>query len=66
LTEENYRALKPTDLHHNRSGLSRFLLLQRVEYCANVEADLFLFGPSDRSTNHLAGFAILTVTEKVL
>jgi len=66
LTDKNYCALKPTDLQQNRSGLARLLVLQGVEHCGSLKADLSLFGPSHRSTDHSVDFAILAVTDEVL
>jgi hypothetical protein len=66
LTDKNYRAFMPTDPYRNRSRLSRLLVLQGVEYCDNVEAGLFFFGPSNRPTDHLVGCAFLAVTDELL
>lgn len=46
--------------------MARLPLLQDIEHCANLWADLFLFVPTDGLTDHLAGFAILTVTDELL
>ena len=46
--------------------MARLLLLQGIEHCANVWANLLLFEPSDRPTDHLVGFTILTVTDEAL
>jgi len=66
LADKNYCALKLTNLQQNGSGLGRLLLLQRIEHRANVLAHLFLFEPSDRSTDHFVDFAILAVADEVL
>ncbi len=54
------------DPYRNRSGLSRLLLLQGVEYGDNVEAGLVLFRPSDRLTDYLVSSAFLAVTDELL
>src|SRR5271167_2375995 len=66
LTDKNDRAFMPADPYRNRSRLSRFLLPQGVEYGDNVGADLFLFGASDRLTDHLVRCAFLAVTSELL
>jgi hypothetical protein len=66
LTDKNYCAFMPTDPYRNRSRLSRLLVLQNVEYCGNVGPDLFLFGPSDKPTDHLVRCPFLDVTDELL
>src|SRR5271156_2523114 len=66
LTDKNDRAFMAADPYRNRSRLSRFLLLQGIEYGDNVGAGLFLFGPSDRLTDHLVRRAFLAVTDELL
>jgi hypothetical protein len=56
----------PTDPHHNRSGLSPFLLLQGVEYGDSRGAGLFFFGTSDKPDGSLFGCAFLAVADELL
>ena len=65
LTDKNNRVFVPTDPYRNRSRQSRLLVLQGVEYSDNVGRDIFLFGPSDRPTDHLVRCAFLAVTDEL-
>jgi hypothetical protein len=58
--------LKPTDPHHNRSGLARFLPLHGIEYYGEIRAGLVLLEPIDGLTDYLAGFAFLSVMGELL
>jgi hypothetical protein len=66
VTDDNECATRPAEPELHGAGLSTFLLLQGVEHCRQVGADLVLLGPRDGPTDHFANCTFFGVTDVLL